>query len=175
MALPSATFALSALLLLAAIAFGVGAGAERAQHPGAGPAMPGVVPDPNAEEGSPAREAAERGARAPTGDAAASQAREPLLGVDVEDPLVVGLGIGAGAATAGFVLVRPSRAAIIVAGLLALGSLALDGREAAHQAADADRLLLAAAAVVLALHGAAVGLAAWLLAGSPSRAGASPG
>lgn len=169
--------ALAVTLVAAGIAFGLGSYAEHAQEPSSTPTAPsagdGVVPNATAPEGSPQREAAERGQPAPTNNTTMSNADgELLFGVNTETPPFIAAGVALQVVLA--VVVWRKDVQGVLMGVLGFGVVfaALDAREVVHQVSEQRLLIALVAVVVLALHGLVVGLAA--LAVRARRRGAAP-
>jgi heme/copper-type cytochrome/quinol oxidase subunit 4 len=139
------------LLLASATTFAVGVAVERSGHHDASAVNGAAVGNPNAPEGSAAREAGEKNASAQATEAKERKS-EQLFGVNTETNAVIGFVVATSLLLAIIAVVM--RSPIVLAGVavVALGAIAFDIREVLHQVDQSRTGVAMLAALTAALH-----------------------
>jgi hypothetical protein len=164
------TKALAGLMVIATVAFAIGAAVEKSEHHTESTATvstegtasgEGAAPSEGGE--TPSEHATETGGSETAAQHASETGNEKLLGLDPEATPLVVVAVIVSLLLAIAVWLRPDAALLLA--LIAVAMLvfaALDIREAVHQSDESNTGLLVLASAIAALHLAAAGLAAYL-------------
>jgi hypothetical protein len=149
--------ALALLLVVGAVLFAIGTTLERNekdshQEPAATAAS---------EENSEA-ESEEGEEHAASEGSTAEESSEEILGIDIESPFFVALGVATSLALAAGVWLLRRREFLLVVGLFAVAFTVLDVRELLHQLDETNEGIALLVIVIALLHAAAVAAAAVL-------------
>jgi hypothetical protein len=138
---------IAALLVVGAALFVVGAAIERGDHRDE-PAT--AVRTSREQVGHD--EAAEAGGAASTAEKAEAGDEEKVLGLDVESPGLLAVGMVLSLALAAFVWRRPRRSAFLVVAVFAAAFTVFDVAEVVHQLDRSKAELAVLAAIVVVVH-----------------------
>jgi hypothetical protein len=182
------TVILTALIIVATAAFGIGAAIEKSQHHKESPGSAGLpadvltaargASDSILVSGESGGEASESGDEAAGEHSTREQSEsggethsEDLLGIDPESTVLVVLAIVGSLLLAAAVWLRPKAIPLLaLVGPAMLFFCALDIREAVNQSDESNGGLMALALGIAALHLAAGGLAIWLAVAGQRKA-----
>lgn len=149
---------LALLLVASAVLFAIGTTLERNQED----THPEPAATAESEEHAEGEEGEAGEEQAASEGAAEEESSEEILGIDIESPFFVALGVATSLALAAGVWLLRRRELLLVAGLFAVAFTVLDVRELLHQLDESNEGIALLVILIALLHAAAVAAAALL-------------